>query len=294
MSAVLTATPANLQTQLAAAVKAGATTITLAAGTYVRMAIVNLNPTAVITIDCTAATFVGSGTEILGSSNWKIIGGDWSGSIFSMWNVQHSSNLEFSGLTIHDYAIGQAATVTTPAYPPGGGAAIGCSICTDVHIHDCKVYNTTGDVFDFASCQRVQVLNNEAWNLGGGTNHCDFLQMWNLIGSPQTDSIDAWDNMVIGKCQGFGMYSIGANEFAGMSNVRIRRNKLAITATWACLLHNATNCEATDNVAMTLTGMPKGFAVPQWVVTDGGEGVLDTGKSGNIALRNVNGLVSLG
>lgn len=284
---IIGATAANVQAQIARAALGGVDTIALT-GHFSAVAINGLKPPHRVTLDCSAATFVGSGTEILESSNWTIKGGDWSDSVYGVFNVQNSHDLTFDGLNVHDYAVGSATI------GKGKGAAFGFKACTDILLTNCAASHSQGDAIDLAACQRVQVLGCRGFALDYIENHTDFLQMWNLAGLPLTDSIDVFDCAVVGRCQGVGMYSTSAAQPPGMNRVRVRRLSIASSLSWAVNLHHATNSEVTDCYAMTLVGETKGWIPPTCRLTDGEPGTDDSGRSGNLFARNTNGTAPIG
>lgn len=279
MTTTIIATPANINTQLALAVKGGVDVIQLI-GTFGHFGsgYAGAPPTRV-TLDCTQAILADTVIFNGQATNWNIVGGTWTGG--STYCLQLSA---VHGITVRD------------AYFHNWGplaCAIGVMRCTDITIQNNKFAHAISDAIDLAACQRVLIDNNKFWDLTYTATglHTDCVQMWNIINQPITSDITITNNIAVVECQGFGHYGDPAGALLGNHNVNISNNVICTKLSWAGYLVNATNCTMKDNFAITTVGETKGWQPPTWILTDSPDSrIADSGKSGNVASDNISGL----
>lgn len=280
---ILQANPTNISTQLAAAIKGGVDAIQLV-GTFGHFGsgFAGAPPTRV-TLDCTRAVLADNVLFNGQATNWDIVGGSWTGSAYSCLQLSGVHGITVRDAYFHNWS--------------ASGAAIAVAASTDIAIDNCRFAHSTSDAIDLAACQKIKVTNNKFWDMIYTATglHTDCVQMWNIAGQPITSDIDITGNMAVVHCQCFGHYGDPtATAPVGNLRVNISNNAIASALTWAGLLAHAKDCTMEDNYALTTVGETKGWVPPSWVLTDGPEGTPDSGLSGNIWARNVNGLPPLG
>ncbi|HEX4179876.1 MAG TPA: hypothetical protein VHY32_03725 [Caulobacteraceae bacterium] len=252
--AVLTATPATVEAQLAAA-KPG-DTVRLSGEVYGRIVVRDLKKAAPrVTIDAKAATIgVVAWTD---ASGFTLVGGVFRHSGNYAQIVQNSENIDLvdgiyvdatnSGMTIqgsrHISVMGNAFR------NPSDGVDVINSAFVDIERNNCLVAQPAG-------------------------GHADCVQLWNTKGAPvDSDITIAW-NAAVGYEQGFSM--MGGT---GAARANIHDNSYAGVMGYAGGWLNCTpGCTMKDNVAMTLNVTAPGTH-PAWIMTG----------PGSAAERNLNG-----
>jgi len=244
--ALLTATPATLPAQVAAA-KCGDTI--QAEGTFPRIGI-KARPTCPVTLDLTRATV--NWLLIQGASNWTVQGGAFTGSRFMAVQVRDSDHLSFEN----------------GVYTAWGTAAISTPNSNHIDIGGNSFSHSNGDATDLVSSQFVRVHHNHYFDMTfhNEGNHTDLVQMWSNVGLPITSDVEIDHNNANCDCQGWDNYGNGDGLL--VQNINLHDNVIATSLTAAGSFKLcAGTCTMTNNVATTLPGMPHGWGGAQWVMT---------------------------
>lgn len=259
ISALLAATPANINAQMTAA-KCGDTV--QAVGNFSRINLSNLPCTATLDLTQANVTYIYANK----AANWFVENGFVTGSSAQSIQVINSNNLHFSGIVLDNF----------------GKTGIGLLTSNNIEIDHITFEHSMADATDIVSSQFVHIHDNKYIDLVYDNTilHADMVQMWSLVGSPITSDIEIDHNIGITTSQGFD--SFGNGDGLPVQNINIHDNNVSTTMVWA---GNFTNCQGkcsmVNNYAQTAFGQPHGWGGTVWVMT--GPNVTFSGNTNGVA-----------
>ena len=244
-AATLTATPTDIQRQLAAA-KPG-DTVTLV-GDFPNKIRISGRPDAPILLSVDLSQAHLTWLWFAGASNWIVLGGDFSGAPFMSVQISGSDHLIFRRGYFHGF----------------NTAALAVSNSNHIDIESVTCAHASGDCVDIGSSQFVTVNDSRAFDLPySKALHTDMVQAWNVAGQPAVSDLTITHNSASGHMQGFDNFGgVGGT----MSNVVVKDNVATIDSVWAASFLKCIQCTMTGNTAHTLAGMPHGWPPPSWML----------------------------
>lgn len=259
-AAVLSATPATLDAQLAAA--KGGDTVVLAAGDYGAPKIRDRAWQPAIEIDARAARFSGltlagvRGVKIVGLTAHSVAEMPTRAIVVTLMGAQDvafeaprisGTSLNDTGMMLRD---SQRITVDNAAFT-GLRTGVVFNQVVGGHLRDTQFSGMRSDGVNVAGSQNIRVerVRCEKFVPIVPQDHADCVQMWSIKGKPPTADIVIADNVADGDMQGFTGFDHGTG---GYDRITITGNTVRTRYPQGIALYNARSSRVEGNDVSTL------------------------------------------